>query len=47
MKKWFKNFIKKIADENSKNLGNQKLDCCGLNRPNNIKNNAKKVNNTK
>lgn len=37
MKKWFNNFIKKIAEENSKTLGKGKLDCCGLNKSTNIK----------
>lgn len=38
MKKWFNNFIKKIAEENSKNFSSTgKLDCCGLNSSNNNK----------
>ncbi|MCY6356176.1 LDCC motif putative metal-binding protein [Clostridium sp. ZS2-4] len=37
MKKWFNNFIKKIAEENKKSLGTGKLDCCGLNKTTNIK----------
>lgn len=31
MKKFLKKFIKKIAEENSKTFGTNKLDCCGLN----------------
>ncbi|MCY6485566.1 LDCC motif putative metal-binding protein [Clostridium aestuarii] len=44
MKKWFKNFIKKIAVENEKSFGSEKLDCCGLNtnKKNNNKNQSKK-----
>ncbi|MEA4827207.1 LDCC motif putative metal-binding protein [Clostridium sp. JNZ J1-5] len=37
MKKWLSNYIKKLAEENSKAFGNEKLDCCGLNRSNNNK----------
>lgn len=40
MKKLFKNFIKKIAEENDKSFGNGKLDCCDLNKSNNT---SKKV----
>lgn len=49
MKKWFNNFIKKIAEENSKAFGNSgKLDCCGLNtNTNNNKANNSKANNGK
>lgn len=35
MKNFFKNLIKKIADQNSKSFGNGKLDCCDLNKSNN------------
>lgn len=36
MKNIFKNFIKKLANENSKTFsGNEKLDCCNLNKENN------------
>lgn len=40
MKNFLKNFIKKIADQNSKTFGDGKLDCCGLNKPNNTSNKA-------
>lgn len=36
MKNSFKKFIKKIAKQNDKNFGNGKLDCCGINKANNI-----------
>ncbi|WP_326906765.1 LDCC motif putative metal-binding protein [Sedimentibacter sp. MB31-C6] len=32
LKKIYNNFIKKLAEENNKSFGNEKLDCCGLNR---------------
>ena len=32
MKNFFKNFLKKIADENKKSFGTKKLDCCDLNK---------------
>lgn len=35
LKNYFKKFIQKIADENSKSFGSGKLDCCGLNKTNN------------
>lgn len=35
LKNYFKNFIKKIAEENDKSFGNGKLDCCDLNKSNN------------
>jgi len=35
MKIFFKNLIKKIADQNNKSFGNGKLDCCDLNKSNN------------
>jgi hypothetical protein len=38
MIKFLKNLIKKIEEENNKSFGNGKLDCCGLNKPNNINN---------
>ncbi|MBU5483121.1 hypothetical protein KQI86_02205 [Clostridium sp. MSJ-11] len=38
MKKFLKDFIKKIADENSKTFGDSKLDCCDLNKTNNTNN---------
>ncbi|MBM7871143.1 hypothetical protein JOC70_002641 [Clostridium pascui] len=34
MKAFFKKFITKIAQENNKTFGNNKLDCCGLNSDN-------------
>lgn len=43
MKKFLKKFITKIAEENNKTFGTNKLDCCGLNS-NNDKN---KKHNTK
>lgn len=42
MKNFFKNFLKKIADENKKSFGNGKLDCCELNKSKNV---AKKIKN--
>lgn len=35
LKSYFKNFFKKIAEENNKSFGNGKLDCCDLNKSNN------------
>ncbi|MEW9093488.1 MAG: LDCC motif putative metal-binding protein [Clostridiaceae bacterium] len=40
MKKFLKDFIKKIADQNSKTFGDGKLDCCDLNKTNNTNNKA-------
>lgn len=37
MKKFLKNFIKKIAEQNDKTFGNGKLDCCDINKSNNNK----------
>lgn len=34
MKAFLKKFIRKIAEENDKTFGNNKLDCCGLNSNN-------------
>lgn len=31
MKGFLKKFIRKIAEENNKSFGSDKLDCCGLN----------------
>lgn len=42
IKEYFKRAVKKMAQENEKSFGNGKLDCCGLNKPNNT---AKKPNN--
>lgn len=42
MKKWFENFIKKIAKENQKSFGNKKLDCCGLNNSKSINKSSNK-----
>lgn len=33
IKKILDNFLKKIADQNQKQFGNEKLDCCKLDRP--------------
>jgi copper chaperone CopZ len=33
LKKILDNFLKKIADQNQKQFGNEKLDCCKLDRP--------------
>nr|WP_080285877.1 LDCC motif putative metal-binding protein [Clostridium botulinum] len=30
-----KNFLKKLEQQNSKSFGNNKLDCCDLNKSNN------------
>lgn len=32
LKNMIKKFIEKIANENSKNFGDQRLDCCDLNK---------------
>ncbi|WP_186430546.1 LDCC motif putative metal-binding protein [Clostridium sp. BSD9I1] len=34
MKAFLKKFIRKIAEENDKTFGSNKLDCCGLNSNN-------------
>lgn len=36
MLKFLKNFLKKLEEANSKSFGNGRLDCCELNKPNNI-----------
>ncbi|KOA20387.1 hypothetical protein CLHOM_12060 [Clostridium homopropionicum DSM 5847] len=41
IKEYFKKSIKKMAQENEKNFGKGKLDCCDLNKANNA---AKKAN---
>ncbi|MDA3941234.1 MAG: LDCC motif putative metal-binding protein [Spirochaetia bacterium] len=30
----FKRYISKLAESNAKNLGNQRLDCCDMNKKN-------------
>jgi hypothetical protein len=35
MKKWLRNFLKKLEEANKKALGSQRLDCCNLNQNNN------------
>ena len=30
MKKWFKNFLKKIEEANKRNFGSERLDCCDV-----------------
>ncbi len=32
IKEIFKKFIEKIGNENSKNFGDQRMDCCDLNK---------------
>ncbi|WP_250637337.1 LDCC motif putative metal-binding protein [Geosporobacter ferrireducens] len=32
MKKWFKNFLKKLEEVNQKNFGSKRLDCCNVNQ---------------
>ncbi|WP_341877934.1 LDCC motif putative metal-binding protein [Defluviitalea saccharophila] len=38
MIKLLKKFIKNLAEENSKTFGNNRLDCCDLNKSNNSNN---------
>jgi len=33
IKKIIDDFLKKLADQNQKQFGNEKLDCCKLDRP--------------
>lgn len=33
LKKMLDNFIKKLAAESEKSFGNERLDCCNLDRP--------------
>ncbi|HYF84446.1 MAG TPA: LDCC motif putative metal-binding protein [Clostridia bacterium] len=33
-KKMIDNFLKKLAKQNQEQFGNEKLDCCKLDRPN-------------
>ncbi|WP_425449014.1 LDCC motif putative metal-binding protein [Dethiothermospora halolimnae] len=35
MKKWFKNLLKKIEQQNKKSFGSGKMDCCELNQQSN------------
>jgi len=37
LKKAINNFINKLAQESHKSFGNEKLDCCTLDRPKNTK----------
>ncbi|ARE88372.1 LDCC motif putative metal-binding protein [Clostridium formicaceticum] len=32
MKKWFQKLLKSIEEANKKNFGEQKMDCCDLNK---------------
>ncbi|WP_278183751.1 LDCC motif putative metal-binding protein [Alkaliphilus oremlandii] len=34
MKKWFQKLLKSIEEANKQSFGNQKLDCCDLNKNN-------------
>ncbi len=34
LKKMIDNFLKKLAKQNQEQFGNEKLDCCKLDRPN-------------
>ena len=45
MFKYIKDFIDRLAESNSKTFGNDKLDCCNLNKINNV--NKKPVNMSK
>lgn len=43
MKKWFQKLLKSIEDANKQNFGNERMDCCDLNKSNkNNKNNKTK-----
>ncbi len=33
IKKRFNNYLERMAEENKKNFGNQRLDCCSINTP--------------
>jgi hypothetical protein len=44
MFKFIKDFLKKLEEANDKSFGSGKLDCCGMNKPNNL---PKKVENKK
>lgn len=35
MFKWLKKMLEKLAAENSKEMGNKRLDCCDLNQQDN------------
>jgi len=37
IKKSIDNFLKKLASESEKSFGNERLDCCKLDRPNSKK----------
>lgn len=32
MKNWFKKFIKKLEEANKESFGNERLDCCAVNK---------------
>ncbi|SCY17017.1 LDCC motif putative metal-binding protein [Alkaliphilus peptidifermentans] len=38
MKKWFMKLLKSIGNANKSNFGDQKMDCCDLNKSKNKKN---------
>lgn len=44
--KIIKNWLKKLAEENEKSFGKEKMDCCKLNSDTN-KNTVKNINNNK
>ena len=44
MFKFIKNFLKKLEEANDKSFGSGKLDCCGMNKPNNIPKKAENKN---
>lgn len=32
MKNWFKRFLERLAKANTESFGNQRMDCCSLNK---------------
>lgn len=40
MKKWIERFIQKVAEANKKSFGTQRMNCCDLNKKNEV---SKKV----
>jgi hypothetical protein len=42
--KFIKNFLKRLEEANEKSFGNEKLDCCGMNKPNNLPKKAENKN---
>ncbi|SNS09216.1 hypothetical protein SAMN05446037_100418 [Anaerovirgula multivorans] len=42
LKKWFQKLLKSIEDANKKNFGEQKMDCCDLNKQGKKESNNKK-----